>query len=254
MTKDPTSRKARSRGPRARAHRAAALPPQLMSLAGYRRSPEPRLDPRGMLGELERQRRTQAAGAVDFDRRPPATTSTSPTGRSTSTRRTAPTRRSTIPKETGITVNYETRSTATPRSSARSCRSSGGPGHRARHHRDHERSELTALNQNGWVTELDASMRPNFDANAATWARDPRRPGTSSRWPGSPGSPGSGTTPRWCQGADEDGRPDEPRHRRDELGRHAEGRHARPRDGQPRDRPEDVQRRRWDRRRSGSRS
>ena len=26
---------------------------------------------------------------------------------------------------------------------------------------------------NGWVTELDPSLRPNFDANAATWAKDP---------------------------------------------------------------------------------
>jgi spermidine/putrescine transport system substrate-binding protein len=33
--------------------------------------------------------------------------------------------------------------------------------------------ELTALIVNGWLTELDASMRPNFDANAATWAKDP---------------------------------------------------------------------------------
>jgi spermidine/putrescine transport system substrate-binding protein len=33
--------------------------------------------------------------------------------------------------------------------------------------------EFTALTVNGWVTELDASMRPNFDANAATWAKDP---------------------------------------------------------------------------------
>ncbi|HEY5859117.1 MAG TPA: spermidine/putrescine ABC transporter substrate-binding protein [Actinomycetota bacterium] len=33
--------------------------------------------------------------------------------------------------------------------------------------------EFTALTVNGWVTELDPSMRPNFDANAATWAKDP---------------------------------------------------------------------------------
>jgi spermidine/putrescine transport system substrate-binding protein len=33
--------------------------------------------------------------------------------------------------------------------------------------------ELTALTVNGWVTELDPSMRPNFDANAASWAKDP---------------------------------------------------------------------------------
>ena len=26
---------------------------------------------------------------------------------------------------------------------------------------------------NGWVTELDPSLRPNFDANAASWAKDP---------------------------------------------------------------------------------
>jgi spermidine/putrescine transport system substrate-binding protein len=33
--------------------------------------------------------------------------------------------------------------------------------------------ELNALIVNGWVTELDASRRPNFDANAASWAKDP---------------------------------------------------------------------------------
>jgi spermidine/putrescine transport system substrate-binding protein len=33
--------------------------------------------------------------------------------------------------------------------------------------------EFTNLTVNGWVTELDPSMRPNFDANAATWAKDP---------------------------------------------------------------------------------
>ena len=33
--------------------------------------------------------------------------------------------------------------------------------------------ELTALIQNQWVTELDPSMRPNFDANAAPFAKDP---------------------------------------------------------------------------------
>jgi len=32
---------------------------------------------------------------------------------------------------------------------------------------------LAALIQNGWATELDASRRPNFDANAAQWARSP---------------------------------------------------------------------------------
>ena len=33
--------------------------------------------------------------------------------------------------------------------------------------------EFMNLRQNGWVTELDPSMRPNFDANAAPWAKDP---------------------------------------------------------------------------------
>jgi spermidine/putrescine transport system substrate-binding protein len=33
--------------------------------------------------------------------------------------------------------------------------------------------ELNALIVNGWLTELDSSLRPNFDANAATWAKDP---------------------------------------------------------------------------------
>jgi spermidine/putrescine transport system substrate-binding protein len=32
---------------------------------------------------------------------------------------------------------------------------------------------LAGLIQNGWLTELDASRRPNFDANAATWAKSP---------------------------------------------------------------------------------
>jgi spermidine/putrescine transport system substrate-binding protein len=33
--------------------------------------------------------------------------------------------------------------------------------------------EFTALTVNGWVTELDPNLRPNFDANAASWAKDP---------------------------------------------------------------------------------
>ncbi|MGH2629404.1 MAG: polyamine ABC transporter substrate-binding protein [Actinomycetota bacterium] len=33
--------------------------------------------------------------------------------------------------------------------------------------------ELTALLANGWLTELDPASRPNFDANAAKWAKDP---------------------------------------------------------------------------------
>jgi len=33
--------------------------------------------------------------------------------------------------------------------------------------------EFSALTQNGWVHELDPAMRPNFDANAAAWAKDP---------------------------------------------------------------------------------
>jgi spermidine/putrescine transport system substrate-binding protein len=33
--------------------------------------------------------------------------------------------------------------------------------------------QLNALIVNGWVTELDPALRPNFDANAATWAKDP---------------------------------------------------------------------------------
>jgi spermidine/putrescine transport system substrate-binding protein len=33
--------------------------------------------------------------------------------------------------------------------------------------------EFTALTVNGWVTELDPALRPNFDANAAAWAKDP---------------------------------------------------------------------------------
>jgi len=32
---------------------------------------------------------------------------------------------------------------------------------------------LAALIQNGWATELDTSFRPNFDANAASWAKSP---------------------------------------------------------------------------------
>lgn len=33
--------------------------------------------------------------------------------------------------------------------------------------------QFSALVQNGWVRELDATRRPNFDANAASWAKDP---------------------------------------------------------------------------------
>ncbi|MEP6758299.1 MAG: spermidine/putrescine ABC transporter substrate-binding protein [Actinomycetota bacterium] len=32
---------------------------------------------------------------------------------------------------------------------------------------------LAALIQNGWATELDSNYRPNFDANAASWAKSP---------------------------------------------------------------------------------
>jgi spermidine/putrescine transport system substrate-binding protein len=32
---------------------------------------------------------------------------------------------------------------------------------------------LAALISNGWATELDTSRRPNFDANAASWAKSP---------------------------------------------------------------------------------
>jgi spermidine/putrescine transport system substrate-binding protein len=33
--------------------------------------------------------------------------------------------------------------------------------------------EFETLKQNQWVYDLDPTMRPNFDANAATWAKDP---------------------------------------------------------------------------------
>jgi spermidine/putrescine transport system substrate-binding protein len=33
--------------------------------------------------------------------------------------------------------------------------------------------EFAVLTQNGWVYELDPNLRPNFDANAADWAKDP---------------------------------------------------------------------------------
>jgi spermidine/putrescine transport system substrate-binding protein len=33
--------------------------------------------------------------------------------------------------------------------------------------------EFTALTNNEWVTPLDTTKRPNFDANAASWAKDP---------------------------------------------------------------------------------
>jgi len=33
--------------------------------------------------------------------------------------------------------------------------------------------QLNALIVNGWVVELDPDLRPNFDANAAPWAKDP---------------------------------------------------------------------------------
>jgi spermidine/putrescine transport system substrate-binding protein len=34
-------------------------------------------------------------------------------------------------------------------------------------------TEFTALTQNGWVYPLDSTKHPNFDANAASWAKDP---------------------------------------------------------------------------------
>ena len=34
--------------------------------------------------------------------------------------------------------------------------------------------EFTSLTQNGWVTELDPTMHPTFDANAAPFAKDPQ--------------------------------------------------------------------------------
>jgi spermidine/putrescine transport system substrate-binding protein len=33
--------------------------------------------------------------------------------------------------------------------------------------------QFTVLTENGWVTPLDTSKRPNFDKNAAEWAKDP---------------------------------------------------------------------------------
>ncbi len=33
--------------------------------------------------------------------------------------------------------------------------------------------QFTALTQKGWITELDPTLRPNFDANSASWAKDP---------------------------------------------------------------------------------
>ena len=33
--------------------------------------------------------------------------------------------------------------------------------------------ELNQILARGWATELDPALRPNFDANAADWARDP---------------------------------------------------------------------------------
>lgn len=48
--------------------------------------------------------------------------------------------------------------------------------------------ELTVLQQNGWLVRLDEAPRPNFDANAASWAADPSF------------DPGAGTTMAWQAG------------------------------------------------------
>ena len=83
--------------------------------------------------------------------------------------------------------------------------------------------EFTALIANGWVTELDPSLRPNFDANAATWAKDPDfDPGNKYSMAWQSGLTGIGVEHRAGEPADhEAGRPDEPRHRGHELRRHA---------------------------------
>ena len=86
--------------------------------------------------------------------------------------------------------------------------------------------ELTALIQNEWVAELDPSMRPNFDANAAPFAKDPAYdPGNKFSMAWQSGTTGIGYDTTKVTAPDhEDGRPHEPRPRGNGLGGHAEGR------------------------------
>lgn len=54
--------------------------------------------------------------------------------------------------------------------------------------------QFTALTQNEWVWPLDSSKRPNFDANAADWAKDPfYDPGNKYGMPWQSGITGIGT-------------------------------------------------------------
>jgi spermidine/putrescine transport system substrate-binding protein len=52
----------------------------------------------------------------------------------------------------------------------------------------------------GWLTPLDRSMMPNFEKYAGPLIKNPSWDrATSTRWPGSPAGPRSGTTPRWSR-------------------------------------------------------
>ena len=101
---------------------------------------------------------------------------------------------------------------------------------------------LAALIQNGWATELDPNYRPNFDANAASWAKSPFY------------DEGNKHTMAWQSGLTGVGYNTElaikPPTKLDDLmstdyfrsgtGWRAQVRRPRPRHGQPGDRPQDV--------------
>ena len=80
------------------------------------------------------------------------------------------------------------------------------------HHRHHERPVVhsRAHRDNGWVPiELDPTKRPNFDANAADWAKDPvYDPGNKYTMAWQSGITGIGVNTKLVNGPDhEDGRP-----------------------------------------------
>jgi len=60
---------------------------------------------------------------------------------------------------------------------------------------------FTALTVNDWVYPLDTSRRPNFDANAATWAKDPAYdPGNTHGMPWQSGLTGIGVNTEMVNG------------------------------------------------------
>ena len=119
---------------------------------------------------------SSTSGAVDFD---PTTAgdalATSRTGPCTSTRRTAATRRWTLFKEdSGITVTYSDEINDNAAFFGELLPQLQAGQDTGRDIVVITNGEyLAALIQNGWATELDPNYRPNFDANAASWAKSP---------------------------------------------------------------------------------